>query len=122
MSHEAAPVLKFSLSITVVSLVEGAVTVAVRFTEAPRQMLVLFIPAVTVAVPGGFIPISNPLSVPIVAGFDPVTLMRYLLPTVVLTGIVADIFPTEDVVPIFTGLIKLPVISLNCAVKVLPPI
>ena len=96
MSHEAAPVLKFSLSITVVSLVEGAVTVAVRFIGVALQILVLLIPAVTVAVPGGFIPMSKPLSVPSVGGCDAVTLMRYLFPTGVLTGIVADMFPTVN--------------------------
>ncbi len=63
-----------------------------------------------------------PLLLPVVAGLEPTTLIRYAVPAVLPAGICALMLPevVELSVPIFTGLAKLPVEEDNCAVKVFP--
>jgi len=51
-----------------------------------------------------------PLSLPVVAGLLPITLILYPIPAMVLEGIVPEIVPdaVDVIVPIFIGEVKLP--------------
>ena len=59
-----------------------------------------------------------------VSGLLPTTRMRYLLPVAVAKGTVALMvpLPIAVTVPMLTGLAKVPKLSLNCAVNVLPAV
>ena len=65
-----------------------------------------------------------PLSVPMVAGLDPVTRIRYAVPATVFDGMIALMEPevVELSVPMFTGEAKFPVASESCAVKIFPEV
>ena len=65
-----------------------------------------------------------PLSEPVTEGVLLTTLILYPEPAVVFDGIVAGIVPDEvaDRVPILTGLAKLPLALLSCAVKTFPDV
>ena len=68
-------------------------------------------PGVTFGVTGTLIIVKfDPLSEPIIAGFELVTRILYPVPPEVPEGIVAITVPwfTDDNVPMFTGLAKLP--------------
>ena len=68
----------------------------------------------------GFIVKSVAYSVPTNSGVELIILILYLISDMALAGRVAAIVPeTVDARdPIFTGFVKLPEVSLNCAVKV----
>ena len=70
----------------------------------------------------GFIEIFIPLSLPIVSGFDPFTLILYEVPCTDATGIIAAIIPEVVPVkePITVGVLKLPVAFDSSAVKTFP--
>ena len=61
----------------------------------------------------------TPLSVPVTAGVELITLILYKVPATVLQGIIQGMVPALAVlasVPIFTGTAKLPAAFDNCAV------